>query len=152
MYRSTPSLRQTVKGITLIDKAYRWAVPVLGLWLATWILLSSAGVQDDAFIHLRYADNLLRTHLITYDGVHPNYGAYSLLYVYLLAFLRAFTAHRTFRASFQLRTPPACSRSSGPLLQIDPSRLVSGSAPRIGRGPPIRAIPSRLLPPASSET
>ena len=76
----------------MIDKAYRWAVPVLGLWLATWILLSSAGVQDDAFIHLRYADNLLRTHLITYDGVHPNYGAYSLLYVYLLAFLRAFTA------------------------------------------------------------
>jgi hypothetical protein len=76
----------------LIDKAYRWAVPVLGLWLATWILLSWAGVQDDAFIHLRYADNLFRTHLITYDGVHPNYGASSLLYVYLLAFLRAFTA------------------------------------------------------------
>ena len=76
----------------MIDKAYRWAVPVLGLWLATWILLSWAGVQDDAFIHLRYADNLVRTHLITYDGVHPNYGASSLLYVYLLAFLRAFTA------------------------------------------------------------
>ena len=75
-----------------MDKAYRWAVPVLGLWLATWILLSWAGVQDDAFIHLRYADNLFRTHLITYDGVHPNYGASSLLYVYLLAFLRAFTA------------------------------------------------------------
>jgi hypothetical protein len=51
-----------------------------------------AGVQDDAFIHLRYADNLFRTHLITYDGVHPNYGASSLLYVCLLAFLRAFTA------------------------------------------------------------
>jgi len=76
----------------LIDKAYRWTVPLLGLWLATWILLSWAGVQDDAFIHLRYADNLFRTHLITYDGVHPNYGASSLLYVYLLAFLRAFTA------------------------------------------------------------
>jgi hypothetical protein len=81
-----------VKGNHLIDKAYRWAVPVLGLWLATWILLSWAGVQDDAFIHLRYADNLFRTHLITYDGVHPNYGASSLLYVYLLALLRAFTA------------------------------------------------------------
>jgi hypothetical protein len=81
-----------VKGNHLIDKAYRWAVPLLGLWLATWILLSWAGVQDDAFIHLRYADNLFRTHLITYDGVHPNYGASSLLYVYLLAFLRAFTA------------------------------------------------------------
>jgi hypothetical protein len=78
--------------VTLIDKAYRWAIPVLGLWLATWVLLSWAGVQDDAFIHLRYADNLFRTHLITYDGVHPNYGASSLLYVYLLAFLRTFTA------------------------------------------------------------
>jgi hypothetical protein len=76
----------------LIDKAYRWAVPFLGLWLATWIILSWAGVQDDAFIHLRYADNLVRTHFITYDGVHPNYGASSLLYVYLLAFLRTFTA------------------------------------------------------------
>jgi hypothetical protein len=76
----------------LIDKAYRWGGLVLGLWLATWILLSWAGVQDDALIHLRYADNLFRTHLITYDGVHPNYGSSSLLYVYLLAFLRAFTA------------------------------------------------------------
>jgi hypothetical protein len=80
-----------VKGNHLIDKAYRWAVPLLGLWLAAWVLLSWAGVQDDAFIHLRYADNLFRTHLITYDGVHPNYGASSLLYVYLLAFLRVFT-------------------------------------------------------------
>ena len=48
--------------------------------------------MDDAFIHLRYAGNLFRTHFITYDGVHPSYGASSLLYVYLLAFLRAFTS------------------------------------------------------------
>ena len=77
---------------TLVDKTYRWAVPVLGLCLVSWILISWAGVQDDAFIHLRYADNLFRTHLITYDGVHPNYGASSLLYVYLLSFLRAFAS------------------------------------------------------------
>ena len=76
----------------MIDRAYRWAVPVMALWLATWIILSWAGVQDDALIHLRYADNLVRTHFITYDGVHPDYGASSLLYVYLLAFLRTFTA------------------------------------------------------------
>jgi hypothetical protein len=76
--------------IPLTDKAYRWAIPVLALWLLLWVVLSWAGVQDDAFIHLRYADNLFHTHLITYDGVHPNYGASSLLYVYLLAFLRAF--------------------------------------------------------------
>ena len=67
-------------------------IPVLGLWLLAWIVLSWAGVQDDAFIHLRYADNLFRTHLITYDGVHPNYGASSLLYVYLLSSLRALTS------------------------------------------------------------
>ncbi len=60
------------------------------LWLIAWIILSWAGVQDDAFIHLRYADNFFRTHRITYDGVHPDYGASSLLYVYLLASLRDF--------------------------------------------------------------
>jgi hypothetical protein len=46
-------------------------------------------VQDDAFIHLRYAVNLLRDHMISYDGVHPDYGTSSLLYVWLLAGLRA---------------------------------------------------------------
>ena len=48
-------------------------------------------MQDDALIHLRYANNLLHTHHITYDGVHSSYGASSLLYVLLLAFLRNFT-------------------------------------------------------------
>jgi hypothetical protein len=75
-----------------INRAYRLVVPLLALWLVVWIALSWAGVQDDGFIHLRYADNLFRTHFITYDGVHANYGASSLLYVYLLAFLRAFTS------------------------------------------------------------
>ncbi len=75
-----------------MDRAYRWAVPVIALWLFVWIVISWAGVQDDAFIHLRYADNLFRTNSITYDGVHPNYGASSLLYVYLLSLLRALTS------------------------------------------------------------
>jgi hypothetical protein len=79
----------------LINKAYRWAVPILALWLVVWIALSWPGVQDDTFIHLRYADNLFRTHLITYDGVHPSYGASSLLYVYLLSFFRTFTSSPT---------------------------------------------------------
>jgi hypothetical protein len=77
---------------TLINRAYRLVVPILAVWLIAWIIFSWAGGQDDAFIHLRYAANLFRTHLITYDGVHPNYGASSLLYVYLLAFLRALTS------------------------------------------------------------
>lgn len=78
--------------ILLTNRAYRLAIPLLLLWLVAWIILSWPGIMDDAFIHLRYADNLFRTHFITYDGVHPNYGASSLLYVYLLAFLRAFTS------------------------------------------------------------
>lgn len=76
----------------MIDRAYRLAIPLLALSLISWIVLSWPGIMDDAFIHLRYADNLFRTHFITYDGVHPSYGASSLLYVYLLAFLRAFTS------------------------------------------------------------
>lgn len=41
-------------------------------------------------IHLRYADNLRLTRHITYDGVHPDFGTSSLLYVGLLAFLSNF--------------------------------------------------------------
>ncbi|WP_348267014.1 hypothetical protein P8936_13970 [Edaphobacter paludis] len=72
------------------NRVYKFVLPLLGLWLVGWIVLSWAAIQDDALIHLRYADNLFRTHLITYDGVHPSYGASSLLYVHLLAFLRGF--------------------------------------------------------------
>jgi len=76
----------------LVNKAYKFVLPLLGIWLISWIVLSWAAIQDDALIHLRYADNLFRTHLISYDGVHFSYGASSLLYVHLLAFLRAFVA------------------------------------------------------------
>lgn len=74
----------------MINRAYKFILPLLGLWLAAWILFSWAAVQDDALIHLRYADNLFRTHFITYDGIHPSYGASSLLYVHVLAFLSGF--------------------------------------------------------------
>jgi hypothetical protein len=72
-------------------KAYKVFVPLLVCWLTVWIVLSWPAMQDDALIHLRYANNLLHTHHITYDGVHSSYGASSLLYVLLLAFLRNFT-------------------------------------------------------------
>ncbi|MGD0444805.1 MAG: hypothetical protein ABSA39_12805 [Edaphobacter sp.] len=74
-----------------ISRLYRFGIPVFVIWLISWAILSWPGMQDDALIHLRYADNLLRTHHITYDGVHSNYGASSLLYVGLLAFLRIFS-------------------------------------------------------------
>jgi len=75
-----------------MTKTYAVALPLLSLWLIAWIAFSWGAVQDDAFIHLRYAENLALHHFITYDGVHPNYGASSLLYVSLLAALRGFTS------------------------------------------------------------
>lgn len=74
----------------MISRVYKFILPIFGLWLAAWIFFSWAAIQDDALIHLRYADNLFRTHFITYDGIHPSYGASSLLYVHVLAFLSGF--------------------------------------------------------------
>lgn len=73
-------------------RVYRLALPILSLALISLIVLSWPAVQDDALIHLRYADNLYLHHIISYDGVHSNYGTSSLLYVSLLAALRNFTA------------------------------------------------------------
>ena len=73
-----------------MPKHYRSLTIVLALWLLVWLRLSWPAVQDDAFIHLRYAVNLLHDHMISYDGVHPDYGTSSLLYVFLLAGLREF--------------------------------------------------------------
>lgn len=61
----------------------------MAVWLVVWLRLSWPAVQDDAFIHLRYAVNLLHVHKISYDGIHSDYGTSSLLYVWLLASLRA---------------------------------------------------------------
>ena len=74
-----------------MSKTYRIVLPILALWLLCWIVLAWPAIQDDALIHLRYADNLFRHHFVTYDGVHQDYGASSLLYITLLALLRAFT-------------------------------------------------------------
>lgn len=76
----------------MINKAYKFILPILGFWLVAWIFFSWAAIQDDALIHLRYADNLFRTHFITYDGLHPSYGASSLLYVHVLALLSGLIA------------------------------------------------------------
>jgi hypothetical protein len=73
-----------------MNKTYRIVVLLMAAWLVAGIVFTWAAILDDALIHLRYADNLLRTHHITYDGIHPNYGASSLLYVSLLALLRSF--------------------------------------------------------------
>jgi hypothetical protein len=72
------------------SKIYRILTILFGLWLLVWIVLSWPAMQDDAFIHLRYAANLLQHHIISYDGTHPDYGTSSLLYVAVLALLREF--------------------------------------------------------------
>ena len=73
-----------------MSKTYRGLTVVFALWLLVWLRLSWPAMQDDALIHLRYAVNLLQHHMISYDGVHPDYGTSSLLYVWLLAGLREF--------------------------------------------------------------
>ena len=73
-----------------MPKSYRSLTIVFALWLFVWVCLSWPAMQDDAFIHLRYAVNLLQHHILSYDGVHKDYGTSSLLYVWLLAGLRAF--------------------------------------------------------------
>lgn len=72
-----------------MPKLLRLALALVVLCLTVWIVLSWPAMQDDAFIHLRYAENLLRHHFVTYDGVRPSFGASSLLYITLLAGLRA---------------------------------------------------------------
>jgi hypothetical protein len=68
-------------------RLYWGLAAVFGVWMLAWIFLSWPAMQDDAFIHLRYAANLSRFHLISYDGAHQDYGTSSLLYVWLLAAL-----------------------------------------------------------------
>jgi hypothetical protein len=75
-----------------MNKTYRIVMLLMAAWLVACIVLSWASILDDALIHLRYADNLLRTHHLTYDGIHPNYGVSSLLYVSLLAVLSSVIA------------------------------------------------------------
>ncbi len=75
-----------------MGRVYVWVASLLTVWLLLWIGLSWPYSLDDALIHLRYADHLLHQHRITYDGVHASFGTSSLLYVSLLAGLRALTA------------------------------------------------------------
>ena len=70
-------------------KPWRILSLVLLAWVCVWIVLSWPSMQDDALIHLRYADHLLHLHRISYNGSVPDFGSSSLLYVGLLAALRS---------------------------------------------------------------
>ena len=76
-----------------IMRRFDWLIlSLLALWLLGWAAFASPAVQDDAFIHLRYADNLYLHHTVSYNALEPSYGASSLLYIGLLAVLRALFA------------------------------------------------------------
>jgi hypothetical protein len=64
---------------------------IAGIWAIFLCWVGRYEMLDDALIHLRYASVLHDRHVISFDGIRPNYGASSLLYVALLAVLRAIT-------------------------------------------------------------
>ncbi len=64
------------------------AVTLIAILLASGILLTWPAMQDDALIHLRYANSLLHLHRISYGGAQVNSGDSSLLYITVLALLR----------------------------------------------------------------
>jgi hypothetical protein len=108
-----------------MEKIHRLLLPLFALWLVGWMVLSWAAIQDDALIHLRYADNLYLHHMISYDGVHPNYGASSLLYVSILAVLRSFISSPNL--------PRATSSVVHLLLFAGLAALFAGYVPRVSR-------------------
>jgi hypothetical protein len=74
----------------VVQRRLSWSIGCLliATWLAYWLISGRYAMLDDCFIHLRYADFLLKTHTITYDGVHRSFGTSSPLYVTVLALLR----------------------------------------------------------------
>ncbi len=64
---------------------------IAAIWAAIQCWVGRYAMLDDALIHLRYAAILHDRHRISFDGIHPNYGTSSLLYVAILALLRALT-------------------------------------------------------------
>jgi hypothetical protein len=113
-----------------MNKTYRIVVLLMAAWLVACIVFTWASILDDALIHLRYADNLLRTHHITYDGIHPNYGASSLLYISLLALLSSFI------------TSPNLPRGVSSVVHL---LLFSGMAVLLARSIPRQSSRVRLL-------
>jgi hypothetical protein len=113
-----------------MNKTYRIIVLLMAVWLVACIVFSWASILDDALIHLRYADNLLRTHHLTYDGIHPNYGVSSLLYVSLLALLRS------------IISSPNLPRGVSSFFHL---LLFSGMAGLLARSIPRQSLRVRLL-------
>lgn len=60
---------------------------VVAGWVAGWIWFGRHHMLDDALIHLRFAERLRSTGVLTYND-EPSYGSSSILFLLLLASLR----------------------------------------------------------------
>jgi len=76
-------------GTLLSRRLVMLEVALVAILLGLGILLTWPAMQDDALIHLRYANSLLHFHRISYDGAQANFGDSSLLYVAVLALFRS---------------------------------------------------------------
>jgi len=117
-------------GSPLMNRVSRLLVPLMAILLLTWIVLSWPAIQDDALIHLRYANNIRLGHHISYDGIHPDFGTSSLLYVGLLALLSSFIQS------------PALPRSLSSLVHLG---LFAGLAFFFAKKAPRQSLLVRLL-------
>lgn len=71
----------------MTDRRAKFTWGAVALWLAGWLFATRHAMLDDCLIHLRYAANLHRLHMITYDGAHASYGTSSLMYLAILSVL-----------------------------------------------------------------
>jgi hypothetical protein len=56
-----------------IMRRFDWLIlSLLTLWLLGWVAFAWPAVQYDAFIHLRYADNLYLHHTVSYNALEPS--------------------------------------------------------------------------------
>ncbi len=71
----------------MTDRRAKFTWCMVALWLTAWLFATRHAMLDDCLIHLRYAANLHRLHMITYDGAHASFGTSSLMYLAILSVL-----------------------------------------------------------------
>jgi hypothetical protein len=69
----------------------KWNIFFVLLIVIGLLYVSFYHFLDDAFIHLRYAHNLLNIGFISYNGIEKDFGNSSPLYVLILAFFSSFS-------------------------------------------------------------
>jgi hypothetical protein len=75
-------LKRAASTNTTVDAVF---IGVICLWVAFVLFILRVHFLDDAFIHLRYAHNLLKYDRITYNGISPDFGTSSFGYTLMLS-------------------------------------------------------------------